>query len=208
MCIGTHPYIPVANTAEVRLFYATPGGVAENVLNFEKGSAWTAEELDALAATVRDAWETNISTVTSNATSLSTVVATDLSSETGPQATNVAGIAGALSSVAMPQNVTLAIKFSTALRGRSFRGRMFFVGLTDGQIEGDQLTVGSLATLLTKVGDFFHDIEGSSGTPSHVVVSRCADGVWRTTGVTTPVTAYSADRTVDTMKKRLLGHGI
>jgi len=208
MCTGTHPYIPAENTAEVRLNYATLGGVAQNVINFRKGSAWTSSDLQDLANDVKDSWETNISTDVTEDISLDTIVATDLSSETGPQYTLPAGIAGAIASPALPSNVTLAIKFSTDFRGRSYRGRLFYVGLAENQVVGDQVSEAFQTGVQENFALFFGDILAGSTGAEHVIVSRCQDGSWLTDAVVTPVTAYTVDRTIDTQKRRLLGHGI
>jgi len=208
MCTGSHPYIPVNDTAEVRLVYSTLGGVAMNVINFRLVGGWTPELLTALAAAVEDSWETNLSPIVSEAVTLDETVATDLSSDTGAQITDPGGISGAHAGAALPNNVTVAVSFRTDQRGRSHRGRLFHVGMTEDQSSGDVLSGSNATTFLTAYESFFADIEAAVTDATHVVVSRCQDGVWLTTGETTTVTSYQVEPTLDSMRKRLLGRGI
>lgn len=208
MCTGSHPYIEVPETAEVRLKYLTPGGVAENVINFQKDGGWAPGEMEDLANAVKDSWETNISTDVTEDVSLDEVVATDISTETGPQFALPAGISGAIASPALPQNVTLAIAFRTGLRGRSYRGRLYYVGLAESQVVGDQVSEAFQGGIIENFEAFFEGVSDAVPGATHVVVSRCQDDAWLTTAVVTPVLTYTADRTIDTQKRRLLGHGI
>jgi hypothetical protein len=208
MCTGTHAYIPATNTAEARLNYLTPGGVAENVLNFRKSGGWSLSDLIDLANAVKDSWETNIAPVVSNNISLDNIVATDLSSDSGPQTTLPAGVSGGINSAVLPSNVTLAISFHTDFRGRSYRGRAFLVGLTEATVTGDTISSGSATAFREAWENFLADIATAVAGTVLVIVSRCSAGAWRTNAVVTDVTSITVDTTVDTMKSRLAGHGI
>ena len=209
MCTGSHPYIPVPDTAQVQLIYTTPGGKAENVIYFAGPAPFDAAALAALAQACEDSWEVNIAPLVSNQITLFETVATDVSSETGAQVTDPGGINGGTVNSALPQNVTIAISFRTDKRGRSYRGRLYHVGLAESQVSGDEITEAFSITLRTAYEDFFSDVATAmdDGT-HHVVVSRCQDGDWLTTAEVTDVTTYQVETTIDSMRRRLLGRGV
>jgi len=208
MCTGSHPYIEVADTAEVRFVYATNGGVAMNVLNFRLSGGWTPELLADLAAAAEDSWETNLSPVISEAITLTETIATDLGSETGAQVTDPGGISGAKTGFVLPDNVTVAVSFRTNQRGRSHRGRLFHVGLVDNQVLGDVLDAGVATSIFDAYTAFFADIAAAIPGATHVIVSRCQDGVWLPTAEKTTMTSIQVEPTIDSMRKRLSGRGI
>jgi len=207
MCTGAHDYIEVPNTAEVRLMYNTAGGLAENVINFQKSGGWSLSDLADLAAAVEDSWETNISPIVAETITLTQTVATDISTETGGQVADIGGISGGQGNPALPNNVTFVVSFKTASRGRSYRGRLYHVGLTENFVTLDSLGDSNAAAFQADYENFFADIETAVPGASHVVVSRCNAGAWRTTAVVTPVTSYFVDSTIDSQRRRLAGRG-
>lgn len=62
----------------------------------------------------------------------SSFVVTDLHTPTGVQVAVTGAGPGTKAGVALPANACLVLKQSTSLRGRSFRGRTFFSGLSNG----------------------------------------------------------------------------
>lgn len=208
MCTGTHPYIPVPNTAKVDWIFSTPGGVAMNSLYFEKGSALTEADLTAIAAAAEDAWESQISSIAATTVSLDRTVVTDLTTDSSGQVTDPGGISGGNSSEQLPDNSTVAISFRSALRGRSFRGRVFHVGLNVDNVANDSIGPSNATIFATKYQAAVDAIAASVSGLTHVVVSLCHDNTWRTTGVTTPVTSIQVDPILDSMRNRLPGRGI
>lgn len=207
MCEGPHDYIPVPDTAEVRLRYQTAGGLAENVINFSKSGGWDVDSLADLAAAVEDSWESNISPIVAETISLTDTIATDISSQTGPQVTDIGGIAGGQPNPALPNNVTFVVSFRTANRGRSYRGRLYHVGLTENFVTLDSVGPSNAAAFQGDYENFFADIATAVPGAVHVVVSRCQNGEWLTTGIATPVTSYFVDETIDSQRRRLAGRG-
>jgi hypothetical protein len=207
MCTGDHPFIPAADTAVVRMIYQTPGGEAMNVLHFSNPSGWSSSSLLDLCTAVDDSWETNFRDAASVDITLKEVTAQDVSVEEGAGNSLVVLSSGTAASPVLPSNVTLAISFRSGFAGRSRRGRMFFVGLYEAAVTGDQLTAGGQAAMIGRAQDFFADIATAVPDTQHVVVSYCHDGAWRTEGLVTPITSYLVDNTTDSMRKRLLGRG-
>lgn len=207
MCTGTHPFIPASNTAKVRFVYQTPGGIANNVIYFQNGTGWDAETLLDLVDAVNTAWEDNVRPVTANEVLLQKMEAIDVSIEDGPTSELFVLAAGSGGTGILPGNVTLAISFRTGFAGRSRRGRLYHVGLTETGVVGDKLVAGVQAGMQAAYAGMFSDIATALPGTEHVVVSYCSDGDWRTNALVTPVLTYSVDDTIDSMRKRLLGRG-
>jgi hypothetical protein len=208
MCEGSHPYIPVDKVVEVRMQYSEPGGVAENVLNFRFTTAITGTILSNLATVLHSWFTTTLAPQKSVQVSLTRMILTDLSTATGPQLVYTTGLpeSGTAGFDVMPGNVTLAVSLRSSLRGRSQRGRIYWIGMVDENVIGDRVTTGFQAALLAAhqvlISVVFTDI-----CATLVVVSRCHAHAWRTTGQATPVESITVDRTLDSQRRRLLGRG-
>lgn len=199
-------FVPVENVAQVNLQYAAPNGqTVENIIYFLRSIAWTATALADLLEAVETAWEVNIRPQQSNQVALKNLVARDLTEEFGLQEERaiVPNLAGDQATAALPQNVSLAIKFTTPFVGRSFRGRIYQIGLYEAGVTGDFVGTSPAASMLLGWLDFAEDVEAAEDIV-HVVVSRVSGGVQRTAGVATPVTGYGlTDTRVDTQRRRL-----
>lgn len=199
------PFIPVPNTAQVELVYNWQGEICQNVIHYEKSASWTAAQLLELCALVKTAYVAGLHFRMSNQLSLIEIKATDLSTQTGPSVTYTTGLpdVGAKVSASLPNNVAIVITKRTALRGRSFRGRIYHPGLTEGDVTGNIVASGELASI---IGNWTSLLTGNLSGPipyDMVVVSRQNNGAILTTGVTTPITNLSSDGSVDSQRRRL-----
>lgn len=209
------PFVPAVNTAlvETRMLYVNQQ--VENTLWVENDSAWDGASLATLAANIRDWWGGSYSTLVPSSVSLREVVCTDMTTNTGAQATlNGGGLAGLLGSEGMPSNVTLSVSFHTALRGRSFRGRNYIVGIPVGVVEDtDYVQDEYAAACITEYSGLI--AAALPGTQHWSVVSRFS-GIGgtppaplpRVTAVITPITSVAvADQALDSQRRRLPGRG-
>jgi len=208
MCTGTHPFIPAPLTARVRLVYSANGQVVENVFHWKGDVPWTSSSIATLVDAVALNWNDSVRNELPGAVVLQYVEGTGLDTDAGPQVTLPVGTGGALAGTILPNNVTIAIKFSTGLAGRSMRGRMYWPGLTEPEITGNQLNATPAANKVTRITSFFDEVETATGF-THVIVSYCSAHVWRTTAVVTPVITYLlTDTNLDSQRRRLTGRGI
>jgi hypothetical protein len=144
--------------------------------------------------------------LTTNQVSLVGVKATSLESDTAPAFERPTLIPGDLAQAAEPNNVTLAIKFLTAGRGRSARGRNYIVGLHVDAVTNNEVSSAHAAQYVTAYDELRDTSVISVGT--HVVVSRFLDGVERTEGIAQTVTGVTfTDFIVDSQRRRLPGRG-
>jgi len=208
MCTGTHPYIPIPEACEIKMNFSTPGGVAQNVFNFQKDGGFSLTDLSTLAGGMSDWWQAELIDGVSDLVTLESVIATDISSESGSQVTftDTLPAQGANTSHSLPMNSTAVISWRTDARGRSFRGRTYHVGLCDNAVAASALLAGTRLALIDAytqlLGDTYFSSEYVLG-----IVSRCHDRAWRTTGLITPVVSIVVDLPLDSQRRRLIGRG-
>lgn len=202
-------FVPAAHTCEVALRMSCDGVLGVNTLYFRAASAWTSVQMENLAADVTGWWGDNIAPITPPAVSLNEVYVLGLDSATDPSVLSTAflPVVGSESANPLPLNVTCAIGFRTANRGRSYRGRNYFFGFPDtAQTSVNQMSSAFHDALLAAYQAIPTDITYNGAT--HVVVSRYHDHALRVTAVVSNVTSYTLDTDLDSMRKRLTGRGV
>ena len=209
------PFVPVDNTCLAEIRMTADGQQIENTLWFEFPTAITAEDLVSLATDLTTWWGDNIQPIVWGGVTLREIVCTDMSSETGAQgsfATETPTV-GDLDEPPLPTGTSLAISFRTALRGRSFRGRNYAVGLVKSHTTGPNTFTDAIVTAYQTAYNNLIAVATGAGF-TWVVVSRFsgvdAEGkpIPRALGVTTPVTSVvMTDNIVDSQRRRLPGRG-
>jgi len=202
------PFVPIPSTVQVETVFEYHGERCENVYHCQFQAAYDESSIANLLDVFRDWWSTNLRAQMPIELSLVNLIGTDQESQTGPRVEDATGLplAGTdATSPAMPGNVTLAVRWLTAKRGRSYRGRTFHLGIQEDAVVGNLVTIGwqtlltsAYATLLTDLATF--------GAPL-VVASRYTNNAPRTTGVATPVTSVYIDTVIDSQRRRLSGRG-
>jgi hypothetical protein len=202
------PFVPVPNTAMVELLYTLDSQELENTLYFEGVAPWDATTLQQLALVLITWWVGEYGPLVSSALQFRGVKATSLESETAPgiEQPPATPQSGGDAAEVMPNNVTAAIKFVTALRGRSGRGRNYIAGLTTDDCSGN-LFSSTTATSFVNAYNALLDLTYPNDA-QWVVVSRISEGEERATGLTSPVlNAAFADLILDSQRRRLPGRG-
>lgn len=193
----------------VELVFNQNGEITENTLYFEHDAAITEADMIQLAEFMKTWWDANLKANVHSGTSLTAIRVTDLTTQSAPGLEYTTGlpIAGTAGGVAAPNNVTVAISFRTNFRGRSYRGRNYFVGLTMSNVSGQQLAGGVATNFDNAYSDILVDLPVDLPEFTWVVVSRYTNKAPRAAGVTTPVTAVSVENTLDSQRRRLPGRG-
>lgn len=201
------PFVPFNNVCQVELFYRQDSQTLENVLHFIAPLTPDTDSLEQLGLDTIAWWNTVIKPICTSNVSLVGVKATSLNSDTAPSVEVVTGLplAGTAAATSLPNNVTIVVKLLTANRGRSYRGRVYHVGLIQSQVSGNEVTNTFRTALTTAYGTLllatgFHDHE-------LCVASRVEDGVPRTLGVATVVTGVQVNQTLDSQRRRLPERG-
>lgn len=201
------PFQPVPFTTRVELIYNSNGQICENVLHYKSLAEASAADLNALAAEMVVQWGTFLKPLTHSASSLITVKCTALDDEFAPGIEYTTGlpIAGTRTGTQAPNNVTVATRFLTALRGRSFRGRAYHIGISTTDISGNEIT----STFQTNLRNAWIGLMSIESTPvfAQCVVSRYQGGVLRPEGHAQDITNVQIDKTLDSQRRRLPGRG-
>lgn len=209
------PFVPVENTALVEIRMLSQGQQVENTLWFELATEIDSVSLGALLDAVHLWWSSDIAPLTSSRVEVTEYVGTDQTTATAIQVSlpgDVTDVGGNTPN-AMPLGTTFVVSFRTNLRGRSFRGRNYVVGLTEDQVDGNSLEAGvgelwraAYENLIGVaagvdwswvVASRFSGVSGSPPTPTP-----------RVAGLTTPVTSVVVvDDFIDSQRRRLSGRG-
>jgi hypothetical protein len=213
------PFVPVPNVALIEAVYTQDAQVMENTMYFQHTGTPTLADLQALADAVNVAIRGSLLPLLSTTIQLLRVVGTLLDVAEGLQvfSTDSLPAAGADNSAPIPSDVSFAISFKTAQRGRSFRGRNYMLGL-----HRDALgtSINTITTAFSNAATAAYDDIAAAGADfgwEMGVVSRFSgftivDGkkvpTPRTTGIFTPITSITvSDNTVDNQRRRLPGRG-
>jgi hypothetical protein len=191
------------------------GQKVENTLYVQNESAWDATSLEELATEVAAWWNSSYSNLCSTSVQLTEVVCTDLTAETGGQVSVAGGGAlGVVTGGKLPGNCSLAVSFRTALRGRSYRGRNYIVGIPETYMFDTSKVADDYVAAVLDAYEGFLTAIGTAGW-TWVVLSRY-EGVDpdthrpipREAGVMTPVlNVVVVDKTIDSQRRRLPGRG-
>lgn len=198
---------PVALAAQCLINYRQAGQELQTQLYFNTNGDDDPVTLTTLAQMVAD-WLTNEwAQVASDQASVLSLIVTNVDQAGSTQVTftPIGGIPGTVASPALPTGTTVTASWRTGLAGRSFRGRTYHVGLTEGQVVNNALDSGSRTMLQSAYTQLIIDAN-SAGFPLSVA-SRVSNGVPRPTGILTPVLTCLVDEFIDSQRRRLTGRG-
>lgn len=197
-------FIPVTNTAKLVMRFSQFDKVYTNTTYWRRSGAWTVATLNDLATSAYLQWENWILGQQAASVVLLGPVAYDMSAVDAPvvEYSPASVVNGGLASPALPGNVTLSVSLRTAGRGRSARGRIYHVGLTEGQVVDNQLGAGVATTLAGVYNSWWADME-IDNSADWGVVSFQLDGAVRNPGVFQLITNLVVDDTVDTQRRRV-----
>jgi len=109
---------------------------------------------------------------------------------------------GAITGTAPANNVTFAMSLRTGFTGRSYRGRLYHVGLAEEDITNsylDNTVIASMVEAYEAIGTAALAVDWTWG-----VYSRYSNGSPRATGQFTPIqSVIHVDNIVDTQRRRL-----
>lgn len=206
----TRGFIPVAGVFKVQLVYSYQGQRIENVFNVRSGGGLLMADADRIEAVFANWWTTAARLHCTNTLSLVLIVLDALDNVAGLHKEYSTGFTGGggIATQGLPGNVSASVKLATGLRGRSFRGRMYWPGLATNMITGGQLNTTEQAGIQTVVNTLRTNLAAGSPSDRLVVVSYRTAGAWRVAGVATEVTAATTHFNLDSMRRRLPGRGL
>lgn len=207
----SRPFIPVPNVCSVELIYTVGGFVMENVLHVQGGTPFDLDGLKAVRGLV-DSWDNtswkNLRSTSVYLSRIRTKALDDLGSPTEDYALP-SPRQGGLTNAPTALNATFAIKLSTGLTGRSYRGRLYLPGLVAPDItNGVTLLQARADAAVTSLNLLISTLIAHSPSWKLCVVSYMTNHNWRATGVATSISnAVYTDLNVDSQRRRLAGRG-
>lgn len=200
-------FTPIPQTAEVALRFLQDGQNVANVWHVIYEGDNTQTTMDTIASNTITTWQTNLRPLVASTVTLLEVSVVDQSVEGGvasllaPANNNT----GTVVSQQLPNGTTVSIKKSTGRAGRSFRGRIYHIGLCESQVDINRLTPAFLTSLNTAYTAFIAAYR--SIQCEWAVASLFANNAPRTVGVATPILGVSTDPVIDSQRRRLPGRG-
>ncbi len=201
------PFIPIPQTAEVAVRVLQDGQNLANVWHVRYEGAPTTTIMQTIASTTITYWQDQLRPLVPGTVQLLEVSVVDQSEEGGiaallaPSSNN----AGTATSPAMPNATTIAVKKNTGRAGRSFRGRVYHIGLTEIQVQDNRITPTATAAINTAYSTLI--TRYTAINCEWVVASTQNNKVPRLVGVATPIVGVSVDPVIDSQRRRLPGRG-
>jgi hypothetical protein len=197
---------PLPNVSRVVLTWTYGGVACANVLHYRGPNLTGPPDSDDIAARIAANYTFDTAAISPTTASLTGIKVTPLDPTQGPATETTVGYpkTGSNTSPQLPNQVTAVTTFRTAFGGRSFRGRAYWIGLTEGGVIANVLDE-TVRAQINAYWERMRILEAGSGEVQFelVVVSYYSGGVLRTTPVATAVTAVSTNNRVDTQRRRL-----
>lgn len=205
-------FIPAPLTARVAMLFRQNGQRVENVYHVLYTATPTDADLGTACDVFKDWWDTNVKAGASEQLSLIEVDATNIEDEGGNTVILTEGlpIAGTNAGEPMPNNVTVAIKWTTGFGGRSKRGRTYHLGLVRTELQDNDPNLLE-DTMVDALTDQYNQLIEDVATNTAGQLAVCSyrfNNAPRTSAVVTPILAASlVDNVVDSQRRRLPGRG-
>ena len=200
-------FVPFSRTAQFAICFDSNGQKCQNVLHYQAENIWDVAGLIAHASVLTTLWSTYLQSGVNSATTLTRILARSLENQFAPSIEYLpyTPMVGAYSGTPAPGNVTACVKLGSSQAGRSYRGRLYHVGMSATSFNGNQI-VSSYVTFLK---DAYNEFRSSTELEDKVLVvaSRYHNGEPRITGIVTPVVYVSVNGDVDSQRRRLAGRG-
>jgi len=203
------PFVPAPNVVEVQLRATFDGQQVMNRFHVNVLHEPTEADCIAIAAAVGDWWDTNAQALVATNVVMREIYVKSIAVANGPEATYSAifPLAGVATGDSLPNNVALAVSLRTGLTGRSARGRWFWYGIVESQVDANTMTSGTITSIDAAITNLLSDIEGLGF--NWVIVSFTHDNAPRVGGpvyfIVNNITVV--DATVDSQRRRLPGRG-
>lgn len=201
----------VPNVMAAVMQYQVAGQECINTFHFRKATPASTADCQTLALAMRDTyWVAHMQPLVTPDVAMGGVFVTALDSPSAPfygldfLPPNVNGTG---SGMAIPTGSALVATFKTAERSRNGRGRAYISGVPQGKLADPvEVTATYLTDFITAMNSLITIATAISATL--VVVSRTLAKLQRPQGVPISVVAITADRYVDSQRRRLFGRGV
>lgn len=203
------PHQDVTNTVAIEMRFFLGSSNAQNTLHALCAGVPGPADLDDLGAVV-DAWiETEWAPIASEDWTANEIVLTSLDSVTGPRRSIPISppVPGEIAFDAMPANVTIAVKEDIGRRGRGTAGRVFWIGLAENQVNGNQIEATAATAIVAALETLRTNVEGLTNYTGLCVPHLTVAGVHPDPATSTLVAQFVLTNLyIDSQKDRLPFH--
>lgn len=198
---------PAENAVQAEFRFTWQGQQVENVEHFYMENI-TAAAMAELAENLYMWWANSLSTQVSSTVLLREVSVFDLTVPDGAQASyaNAPLVGGSNLQESVTNATTICLSLRTAQRGRSRRGRLYHIGLTENVVADNRVSQAALDALDAAYTQLIGPVV--TGGPLWSVLSRQSQGVARPVASLATITSVLfVDNVVDSQRRRLPGRG-
>ena len=205
-------FIPTPGVAQVDVIQMIDGQRCENVFHYKQAGAgdYNTDKLGDLGTAIVAYYNlTAVKALFPATWQLIEVRVTDMSDQFGPAVSVGAGlpIVGTRAGAQLPNNCALVLTKRSTVRGRSFRGRMYFAPLVEADVTGSVVSSSVVTSILGNLAGLL-DLTDADAVHHYMnVLSRRFNNAWRTVGMATQVFSLTCDGIVDSQRRRLPGRG-
>lgn len=201
-------FIPAPNVVSVEIRCTRDNQKVENRLHINVLTAPTPAILASVAAAVKARFVSTWLPLLPTDVILRELYLADQTTQFGPTHTQpgLAGEVGTRAGPPLPNNITLCYSLRTAERGRSRRGRLYWMGFQEGDVTLNNVDATHAENIRVAIGSMRGDIATAGW--AWVITSYQENKVARVTAASTIVTSVAlVDTVVDSQRRRLPGRG-
>lgn len=202
------PFVGAPDTVRATLEFVWAGQIVAITISVKKPTGWDSTDYDDLNDALRSWWTSSLKGRMSDRAVLQKINILDLSSPTAPSIEYpvTPPEPGSVVIASVPNNTSLVTSFKTDLRGRSYRGRAYMVGIPISDTLNSVTATTTYATNMTLVW-LALTAALTALSMQHVVVSRYTNNAPRLVADVTPITEYFTEVNLDSQRRRLAGRG-
>jgi hypothetical protein len=204
------PFVPAPNIVMVEWRCLNALQRIENRIMVNMLTAPTAPEMSDLVDLAINWWDSAASVQMSSTVALTEVVATDMSTLNGIQISAAPGtpVTGVDNSGAKPNEVSFCVSLRTGNRGRSARGRLYWLAITNDQMQDANNMKSAKANDIIGACNVLREDIATAGWQWSIVSYRTNNAPRPGGPVYFPITTcIYTDLLVDSMKRRKPGVG-
>lgn len=201
-------FVPFNNTIKLEALFLYDNQYVENVHNFIVDETPNLDTAISLAEAYKAWWNDRLKAQMPNNLSLNVIKCSIMENANDPAVEYTTGLplVGSIGATTLPNNCTVAVKWTTGFRGRSYQGRTYHIGIKNSDAGASRITGAFQTILLTAYSDLM-TLTVDVGPARLGIASRVAGKVVRNIGVITPVENVFVDTTIDSQRRRLPGRG-
>lgn len=201
------PFQPASNVVSADFFFTWQGQQVMNKHHYFMDPV-DVGDMNTLASELYLWWANHLSQQVSSTVLLREVAITDLTTQDGPTAsyTNSPLVGGSNVNESVVNSTSIVVSLKTAGRGRSRRGRIYHVGLTDNVVADNRVSQAALDALLVGYSKLLDP--NTISVAQLCVLSRQFNNVVRPVASSATVTSMTFhDNVVDGQRRRLPNRG-